>query len=291
MNLTKIVTIENNHPVTTSTKVADAFNKRHDNVVRKLESLECSEKFSRLNFEVAEYLDNQGKQRKSYTMTKDGFMFLVMGFTGKKAATIKEAFIAKFNEMEAKLRTKEKGNYLNYLGYQPLTPGQKCHINDLVRTKVQSDETVTFKGVYTAMHKKFNVSKSYDEIPADKYPEVCRMLGAEPLEGELIQHKKFNYPLEKSPLSNEVCQMKEWPLVCLDDLDKNKRPQLLPQLLEELKKGNYDIVGAFIEMQALYASRDRLAKMVQAAKQIHDILQDAVFDGRRGERVSLGHST
>lgn len=129
MSLTKIVTIENNHPITTSTKVADAFNKRHGNIVRSLESLECSEKFNRLNFELVEYLDKKGESRKSYAMTKDGFVFLVMGFTGKKAAAIKEAFIAKFNEMEAKLRTKEKGNYLNYLGYQPLTPGQKCHIN------------------------------------------------------------------------------------------------------------------------------------------------------------------
>nr|WP_277668545.1 Rha family transcriptional regulator [Caproiciproducens galactitolivorans] len=38
-------------------------------------------------------------------MTRDGFMFLVMGYRGKKAAAIKEAYIKQFNEMEAFIRT------------------------------------------------------------------------------------------------------------------------------------------------------------------------------------------
>lgn len=36
-------------------------------------------------------------------MTKDGFVFLVMGFTGKKAAQFKEAYISEFNRIEAQL--------------------------------------------------------------------------------------------------------------------------------------------------------------------------------------------
>jgi phage antirepressor YoqD-like protein len=38
-------------------------------------------------------------------MTRDGFTFLVMGFTGKKTAIWKEQFIRAFNTMEAKLRS------------------------------------------------------------------------------------------------------------------------------------------------------------------------------------------
>lgn len=38
-------------------------------------------------------------------MTKDGFMFLVMGFTGKKAVNIKDAFINVFNQIENQLRS------------------------------------------------------------------------------------------------------------------------------------------------------------------------------------------
>lgn len=35
-------------------------------------------------------------------MTKDGFTFLVMGYTGSLAAHFKEKYIAAFNEIEAK---------------------------------------------------------------------------------------------------------------------------------------------------------------------------------------------
>ena len=38
-------------------------------------------------------------------MTKDGFTFLVMGFTGKKAAKFKELYIRRFNEMEQYIKT------------------------------------------------------------------------------------------------------------------------------------------------------------------------------------------
>jgi phage regulator Rha-like protein len=38
-----------------------------------------------------------------YYVTRDGFAFLAMGFTGKKAAQFKERYIAAFNAMEKKL--------------------------------------------------------------------------------------------------------------------------------------------------------------------------------------------
>ncbi|AWQ84892.1 phage regulatory, Rha family protein [Pseudomonas aeruginosa] len=38
-----------------------------------------------------------------YEMTKDGFMFVVMGFTGEKADRMKEAFIHAFNWMAEQL--------------------------------------------------------------------------------------------------------------------------------------------------------------------------------------------
>ncbi|MGG2139954.1 Rha family transcriptional regulator [Symbiopectobacterium sp. RP] len=97
------VTIRNGKAVTTSLDVADYFDKRHDNVLRTIERLDCSEKFTALNFEVSEYTDSTGRKLPMYTITKDGFIFLVMGFTGKKAAAFKEAYIAEFNRMEEQL--------------------------------------------------------------------------------------------------------------------------------------------------------------------------------------------
>lgn len=92
---------------TDSLKVAMAFNKRHDDILRKIKSLECSETFTARNFAVSKYGDSTGRSLPMYEMTKDGFMFLVMGFTGKKAAVVKEAYIDAFNAMSEKLAAKE----------------------------------------------------------------------------------------------------------------------------------------------------------------------------------------
>ena len=47
-------------------------------------------------------------------MTKDGFMFLVMGFTGKRAAAVKEAYINAFNQMAEQLTKKPAAESLSY---------------------------------------------------------------------------------------------------------------------------------------------------------------------------------
>jgi len=74
-------------------------------VLRDIENLECSEDFRERNFALSSYsVDLQVRKYPYYKITRDGFSFLVMGFTGKKAAEWKEKFIAAFNMMEAKLR-------------------------------------------------------------------------------------------------------------------------------------------------------------------------------------------
>lgn len=98
-----IVFCEESRPCTTSLIVAEVFEKKHRNVLKAIENLECSPEFSQLNFELAEYKDAQGKMRPAYRITRDGFAFLVMGFTGKAAAVWKEKFLAAFNAMEKSL--------------------------------------------------------------------------------------------------------------------------------------------------------------------------------------------
>jgi len=98
------VEIVNNAAVTTSLAVAEYFDKLHKNVLRSIELLDCSAEFSRLNFELTSYLDQQGKSRPMYYLTKNGFVFLVMGFTGEEAGRIKEAYITAFDQMESQLR-------------------------------------------------------------------------------------------------------------------------------------------------------------------------------------------
>lgn len=88
-----------------SLKVAEFFEKRHDAVLRDIKNLDCSEEFNLHNFVEIKYTDAKGRRQRAYAMTRDGFMFLAMGYRGKKAAAIKEAYIKRFNEMESFIRT------------------------------------------------------------------------------------------------------------------------------------------------------------------------------------------
>ena len=102
------VEIVNGHTQTNSLKVAEHFGKLHKDVLRAINNLECSAEFRRRNFAPSSYINEQGKSQPMVDMLRDGFIFLVMGFNGKEAAQRKEAYIDRFNLMEAELRKPPK---------------------------------------------------------------------------------------------------------------------------------------------------------------------------------------
>ena len=90
--------------------VAKSFEKQHFHVLRDIEKLTesksgLSEEFNKLNFERITYKDKTGRKLPCYTMTRDGFTMLVMGYTGAKAMRFKELYIKRFNEMERFIKT------------------------------------------------------------------------------------------------------------------------------------------------------------------------------------------
>ncbi|HAW8381822.1 TPA: peptidase [Escherichia coli] len=101
------IAIVDGQAVTSSLAVADFFSKRHDDVLKKIRILDCSPEFCARNFAETSILVRQpnGGTRKlpCYQITRDGFAFLAMGFTGKRAAQFKEAYINAFNQMEKQL--------------------------------------------------------------------------------------------------------------------------------------------------------------------------------------------
>ncbi|MDY0073238.1 MAG: Rha family transcriptional regulator [Thauera sp.] len=100
---TSLVLLDSGEVWTNSLLIAEKFGKRHDNVLQAIERVECSTEFRRLNFQGATYLDDQGKARPMCRISRDGFSFLAMGFTGRIAAEWKEKFIAAFNHLETEL--------------------------------------------------------------------------------------------------------------------------------------------------------------------------------------------
>ncbi|HGJ5876942.1 MAG TPA: Rha family transcriptional regulator [Arsenophonus sp.] len=104
--ITPKVTVHNGKAITTSQDVANYFGKFHKDVLKKINSLNCSIEFNERNFAPVNYIDSKGEKRPMYEMTKNGFIFLVMGFTRKKSAQFKEAYIAEFDQMESELAAK-----------------------------------------------------------------------------------------------------------------------------------------------------------------------------------------
>lgn len=103
--LSPVLSIVNGIPVVSSLDVASHFGKRHAHVIRSIQAVvrNAPESFSQPNFGLAEYTDSQGKPRVSYSLTRDGFVVIAMGFTGKKAIAWKIAYIEAFNAMEAEI--------------------------------------------------------------------------------------------------------------------------------------------------------------------------------------------
>jgi len=89
-----------------SKEVAKRFFKHHRNVLRDISELQISDNFRLLNFERGADMDSNGINRPIYLMTKDGFMMLAMGFTGKEATKWKENFICAFNKMADVIKNK-----------------------------------------------------------------------------------------------------------------------------------------------------------------------------------------
>ena len=104
------VSLHDGRPATTSLEVARFFGKQHQHVIRDITGLtdNCPESFSASNFGRASYLDEQANNRPMYIIHRDGFMLLVMGYTGKKALALKLAYIEAFNHMEAEIAKRNR---------------------------------------------------------------------------------------------------------------------------------------------------------------------------------------
>ncbi|WP_421297165.1 Rha family transcriptional regulator [Aeromonas sp. 604015] len=79
-------------------------------MLRAIRQLACSEVFSRRNFEPTDFIDKNSDIQPQYLITRNGCVFLIMGFTGAKAGAFKEAFINAFDWMETMIRKRDELN-------------------------------------------------------------------------------------------------------------------------------------------------------------------------------------
>jgi Rha family phage regulatory protein len=174
---------------TTSLKVAEAFGRLHKNVIQKIESLDCSAEFASANFSAHVSKVQAGavkRNSKYYEMTKDGFMFLVMGFTGKQAAQIKEAYINAFNAMAATLAA----------AASTTTTDDRTGLRNAVNLLV-SKRSLMYSDAYSLIHQRFNVNQ-LDDLKREQLPQAVEYVHRLILEGDLIRQDDPAIPMFES---------------------------------------------------------------------------------------------
>lgn len=167
LNPSEIISVHDNTLTTTSVQVADVFNKRHRDIVRKIDKLEIPNKFRERNFTLTDFIDKNGDTQKYYEMSKDGFVFLVMSFTGKLANQIKIAYIDAFNFMADKLHSQQQAKLESpYIEGKPLN-----HIKNGVK-RIVNKTGKSYQTVYGGLNQMFG-APNINQIEKGYYEAVC----------------------------------------------------------------------------------------------------------------------
>lgn len=167
------VSLVDNRPATTSLDIAEHFGKPHKDVLASVRRLtqECPVDFTGRNFSPSEYTDETGRSLPMFTVYFDGFILLVMGYTGKKALDMKLAYIEAFNAMRDELeRRKEPVE-----NPEQLSPAYRSELKGIVDAKLSTyPASVQGKArseIWTRFNRHFRIAE-YAQLPAERMAEA-----------------------------------------------------------------------------------------------------------------------
>lgn len=148
----------NGHIFTSSLDLADNFGKKHYNVIKAIKNLDVPDSFRNVNFNATfrktKMPNGAIRQDTYYNMTRDGFVILVMGFTGKEAMQWKIRYIEAFNAMEAALATGKP----NLLLGAPSGKADRKPLSNLVNSLV-SVAPVSYRDVWHMVKAHLKIDK------------------------------------------------------------------------------------------------------------------------------------
>ena len=191
------VFLSNSRPATTSIDIADHFGKQHKDVLKSIRNLyaELPEDVRERNFALTSRTvagpNNSERQEEFFIVYFDGFILLVMGYTGKKALQIKLLYIAAFNAMRDELAAQREAALPEVSVHNitediisaadaPLTPDQQCTLQAIVKAKVEGiPAEQRGKGLYPQIWSRFNNHfrlGSYKQLPQRRMSEAVTYL-------------------------------------------------------------------------------------------------------------------
>lgn len=176
--MNELINIKNDEAVTTSLRIAEVFGKRHDNVLRNIEKIknDCPQNWGEC-FKPSKYKDASGKSNAMYYINRDGFVFLVMGFTGKKANEWKWKYIEAFNQMESYINFRKadiqiQKNSMHFLHDNLEMPSTK----DYIKANTIANKCVSNLFGYPKMIKKADMSAEMLEQREPVLKEVVELM-------------------------------------------------------------------------------------------------------------------
>ena len=194
-DLNSVVAVRDGIVTTLSTDVATVFEKQHKDVIRAIENLsadlpEARKRNFALTFEIKQ-LGNVERKTPVYRLTRDGFMILAMGFTGKKAMEFKWAYIDAFNAMEKKLR--EGGERSG-----KITEYQQWELQKAVAKRAKNT-AAHYQTIYHAIYNRFQIPR-YTELKQRDFEDCIAFIEDVDLTvptAEPAKPAELELPLEK----------------------------------------------------------------------------------------------
>ena len=170
-----VVTVCDGVVTTLSTNVAEYFQKRHNDVIRAIEKIVETLPSDRLRNFAQTVVTRENPsggapiESKAYRLTRDGFTFLAMGFTGERAQAFKWAYIDAFNKMEAQLQNRD-----NTLQVATLTPAQQLLVRQAVASRAKT-ESKHYQTIYRAIYNRFQIAR-YDQLHQSDLNECLKFI-------------------------------------------------------------------------------------------------------------------
>ena len=210
--MSDLTTINNGQVVVSSRQIADDFEKRHDNILRDIETLRKDSLKIEEMFHYHQEPDTYGRMQKSYLMNRDGFSILVMGFTGQKALEWKLKYIEAFNRMEKMLVEKAPSYQIAdpierakaWIQEQEEKKALEGHIEELRPKALFADSVTASKTSILVGDLAKLIKQNGHEIGQNRLFDILRK------NGFLIKQKgtSYNMPTQKS-MDLELFEIKE----------------------------------------------------------------------------------
>lgn len=204
-------------PVTSSLKVAEYFNKPHNDVLKSIRRLiEAKIEFSREgNFSLTAETKRVGATARKvpfYWMDRKGFAILAMGFTGAKALDFKCAFYDEYERLENALRNKLTGMR------ETITVEQQQAIRAAIAKQAKTSAR-HYQTLYRALYERFQIPR-YDELLAKDFDAAMKFIGcADNVAVNLVELQPGDVLLHKHEVNTFAAIICHWRYTYHDHLN------------------------------------------------------------------------